>query len=75
MNTQKALARNGKEIQVGHSYLFAEVRGTNVVRRVVRIIDADSVEVYYCYPTERTKTTRWACNALYEVDPDTGYEI
>jgi len=58
----RAFARDGSEIRVGRSYVFAEVgAGTDVVRRVVEIVDRDAVRV-----DDHWKSTRWARNALRE---------
>lgn len=57
----KAYARNGQEILVGHKYLFAETRG-DIVRVVTAIVDEKSVRI-----ADGFGSSRWACNALYEV--------
>lgn len=57
----KAYARDGREILVGHKYLFAETRG-DIVRVVTAIVDEKSVRI-----ADGWSSSRWACNALYEV--------
>lgn len=61
METKKALTRNGQEIKIGHRYLFAGINGDNIFI-IIEIIDADSVRINDFY-----KSSRWACNALFEV--------
>lgn len=58
----KAFSRDGKEIVVGHKYLFEEVGcGRTVVRTVIGILDKDAVRI-----DDHWKSSRWACNALCE---------
>ena len=57
----KALARNGQEIKVGHVYRFANIPN-DADYRITEIIDADCVRV-----DDGWNSTRWACNALYEI--------
>lgn len=56
-----AQTRDGQEIKVGHKYMFADLKGNNVYI-VTEVLDKDSVRVDDFY-----KSTRWACNALYEI--------
>lgn len=59
----KAFARNGQEIKIGHKYMFAEIgAGRDVVRTVIEIIDKEGVRIDDFY-----KSSRWACNALFEI--------
>ncbi len=58
----KAFARNGQEIKVGHKYMFATLYG-DIVFTVIEIIDSDAVRI-----NDHWKSSRWACNALYEVE-------
>lgn len=59
----KAYARNGQELKVGHKYMFAEVgAGRDVIRTVTEIIDQKAVRI-----DDHWHSSRWACNALYEV--------
>ena len=59
----KVFARNGQEIKIGHKYMFAEIgAGCNVIRTVTEIIDADAVRI-----DDHWGSSRWACNALYEI--------
>lgn len=56
-----AIARNGSEIKVGHKYMFAETAG-DIVHTVTEIIDNKVVRI-----DDHWKSSRWACNALFEV--------
>ena len=56
-----AKTRFGQPIEVGKRYLFAELKG-DIVRTVIEIIDNDAVRIDDFY-----KSSRWACNALYEI--------
>ncbi len=58
---KKAYARNGQEIKAGHTYLFADIRG-DVAYTVTAVLDEKTVRV-----RDGWSSTRWACNALFEI--------
>jgi hypothetical protein len=58
----KALARNGKEIEIGKKYMFADIAGDRIYT-VIEILDSEAVRIDDFY-----HSSRWACNALFEIE-------